>query len=248
MQFTADGRNPWGKPAPGDKVLNCFWRLLEWYSDSGVLMKRKGRVCTMGNKLSKEDDDFKFSFSATVSYDQVRMLAALAATSDKDLFTADVKGAYLTCERTLEPGQPRLWLRPPPHFENQDDRSLCILVKTCLYGLRDSGRRWWFKYRQAMEAIGFRSVDCDPCLYQRDRLSEQNGQRPDIKSKSFVAAALWVDDSLVLTSADEFKRVVGELREKGIDIDKHGEAKKFVGIDFLIRHVRLNKQDAYKVE
>ena len=53
----------------------------------------------MGNHISAKENDLDFSLSATVSYDQVRLLAALCATSDKMLFTADVRGAYLGVER-----------------------------------------------------------------------------------------------------------------------------------------------------
>jgi hypothetical protein len=78
--------------------------LLEFFSDAGHLIKRKARFCTRGDLISAKDNDFDFSFSATMSHDQVRLLAGLCATSEKMLCTSDVRGAYLSVPRETKPG------------------------------------------------------------------------------------------------------------------------------------------------
>ena len=249
-QFHEAGRTRWGKPnlAKGDKVIPSFWRLLEYYNDAGHLLKRKSRVCIQGNKISAEDNDFDFSFSSTVSYDQVRLMAALCATSNKELFTADVRGAFLSVPREQREGFRKLWMRPPSkQYEHPEDPSLCLEVKAAFYGLRDSARLWWLKFREALVNIGFVSVDEDPCFYVRDYLSTQRKAPPDINSKTFAAAALWVDDLLVLSSKEQFATIVEELKGKGIDIDKQSPVQKYVGLDFHITHLRHNKQDVRPV-
>lgn len=240
-QFLEPGRTEWGIPKQGDKIIHGFWRLLEFFNSAGQLIKRKARFCVMGNHISAKENDFDFSFSATVSYDQVRLLAALCATSDKMLFTADVRGAYLGVERETKPGHRVLWLKPPPGYEHPKGSQYCLLIKACLYGLRDSGRRWWMKFRKALEKAGFLSVDQDPCMWVRDTESTAKGKPPDIKSKTYALVATWVDDSLILASHSEFERIVAELKRDGIDIDKVEEARKFVGVD--IRVQMLNTQD-----
>ena len=122
------------------KLFLRFWRLLEWYNDSGHLQKCKSRLCIRGYRMSSEDNNFDFSFSSTVSYDQVRLIAALCATSDKDLFTADVRRAYLSVERKQKEGCRKLWLQPPKGYEHPEDKSMCLEIKAALYGLRDSAR------------------------------------------------------------------------------------------------------------
>ena len=141
-QFLEPGRTEWGIPEKGDRVIWGFWRLLEFFSDAGHLIKRKARFCTRGDLISAKDNDFDFSFSATMSHDQVRLLAGLCATSEKMLYTSDVRGAYLSVPRETKPGHRTLWLKPPPGCEHPDNPNLMLRIKTCLYGLRDSGRRW----------------------------------------------------------------------------------------------------------
>ena len=243
-QFHEAGRTQWGIPAKGDKVIGSFWRLLEYFNDAGHLLKRKSRICIQGNQISAEDNDFDYSFSSTVSYDQVRLLAALCAVSNKSLFTADVRGAFLSVPREQKPGFTKLWMRPPSkQYQHPDDSRLCLEVKAAFYGLRDSARLWWLKFRQALVSVGFRKVDEDPCFYVRDTLSEQRKAPPDIKSKTFAAAAMWVDDLLCLSSEEEFKKVVNQLKENGVDIDKQSPVQKYVGLDFHITYLRHNKQD-----
>ena len=91
-------------------MIGSFWRLLEYFNDAGHLLRRKSRVCIQGNQISAEDNDFDYSFSSTVSYDQVRLLAALCAVSNKSLFTADVRGAFLSVPREQRPGFTTLWM------------------------------------------------------------------------------------------------------------------------------------------
>ena len=66
-QFLEPGRTEWGIPEKGDRVIWGFWRLLEFFSDAGHLIKRKARFCTRGDLISAKDNDFDFPFSATVS-------------------------------------------------------------------------------------------------------------------------------------------------------------------------------------
>ena len=100
-------------------------------------------------------------------------------------------------------------------------------------------RLWW----------GFRKVDEDPCFYVRDTQSEQRKapSPPDIKSKTFAAAAMWVGDLLCLTSETEFEKVVDRLKENGVDIDKQLPVQKYTGLNFHIMYLRHNKQDEQPV-
>ena len=153
-QFHEAGRTRWGKPnlAKGDKVIPSFWRL--------------SRVFIQGIKMSAEDD-FDFSFSSTESYDQVRLMAALCATSNTDLFTTDVRGAFLSVPGEQRESNRKLWMRPPSkQYEYPKDPSLCIEVKAAFYGLQDSHRLWWLKFcdSDSILNIQFVSVDEDPCF------------------------------------------------------------------------------------
>ena len=83
--------------------------------------------------------------------------------------------------------------------------------------------------------------------YVRDTQSEQRNAPTGIKSKTFAAKAMWVDDLLCSSSETEFKKVVDQLKENGVDIDKQSPVQKFVGLDFHITYLRHNKQDGKPV-
>ena len=249
-QFLEPGRSEWGIPAEGDSKIPTFWLLLEHYNDAHHLIKRKARLITRGDLISAENNDYDFAFSATASYDQVRLLAALSAASEKDLFTGDVRGAYLSVHRTTEPGHKPLWIIPPKGFENPENPNFRLKALCAFYGLRDSGRRWWYKMRQALEAIRFTTVDFNPCFYVRQPgknlavPSDSTSARdlPNIHSPRYAALALYVDDVLVLSSQKEFEQIIRELKLQDIDVNKSGPAKKFLGIDIRIRITRSSKE------
>ena len=178
----------------------------------------------------------------------MRLLAALAATSEKMLYTADVKGAYLTVNRETAEGHKPLWLKPPEGYEHPENPRLMLRILTCFYGLRDSGRRWFMHFRKAIEKISFKSVDHDPCMWVRDAKAAAKGERPNINNPDYALLGTWVDDSIILSSEREFQRIVEDLKGQGIDIDKASQAEKFVGVDINIRALRVETRNNRPVE
>jgi len=91
----------------------------------------------------------------------------MAARSDLELHQIDIKGAYLN--GTLTDNEV-IYMCQPPGFESADHpHKVCHLRKT-LYGLKQSGRRWYQRLVEILvDELGFTQCSVDQAMYFRHR-------------------------------------------------------------------------------
>ena len=88
----------------------------------------------------------------------------MAAAEDMELHQIDIKGAYLNGELT---SRETIFMSQPPGYPVPDSASkVCRLHKT-LYGLKQSGRRWYQKLVEIMLKLGFLHCDVDQAVFFR---------------------------------------------------------------------------------
>jgi len=86
--------------------------------------------------------DYFDTFAPVAKLASIRTILAIAAELDLELHQIDIKGAYLNGELTDEE---QIYMRQPPGYEIPGlAQKACHLLKT-LYGLKQSGRRWYQK-------------------------------------------------------------------------------------------------------
>ena len=77
----------------------------------------------------------------------------------------DVKTAYFNTEIDEE-----IFVQHTLGFEVlKDGENLICKFKKSLYGLKQSGRNWFFTLRDFLTSIGFKGSKSDPCLFLRHR-------------------------------------------------------------------------------
>jgi len=93
----------------------------------------------------------------------IRAVLAFAASEDLATGQIDIKGAYLNGELT---NTKNIYMRQPPGYAN--GLFVCKLKKT-LYGLKQSGCRWYQKLVGFMTDLKFARSKVDQAVfYQRD--------------------------------------------------------------------------------
>ena len=104
-----------------------------------------------------------------------RLILAVAMIKGWDMQQLDIKSAYLhgKLEETI-------FMTQPPEFE-ADPRLVCRLIHS-LYALKQSGRAWYFKFKEVLSKHGFHQLEVEHCLYKRDH-----------NSKTQIISA-WIDD------------------------------------------------------
>ena len=185
------------------------------------IIKHKARYVA-GGLNQKQGVDFEETYSPTARMVTLRFLVSFAVQRDRKLKQLDVKTAYLNAEVDEE-----IFVQQPWSAEKRREFGLQI-EKKLLYGLKQSGRNWFFTLRGFLTSIGFKGSKSDPCLFLRHRKGDTD----------FVAC--WVDD-LVYCRRDEriYDEFEGALRKK-ILVSDVSHLNWFLGMQI--------KRDANKIE
>ena len=121
--------------------------------------RRKTRICVMGTKKHdprREDPDFA-TFSPTMTREVMRLLLFLCLVMGFLLTSFDVIQAFLESD-PFAPNEPPVFLLPPKDdcnrgFWSSAGDEVWRLLRP-LYGLADSGRRWWTCFDKEVLAYG----------------------------------------------------------------------------------------------
>ena len=170
--------------------------------DDGFFTKRKSRFVCKGYSEVYGQDYYNVR-SGVVDYSSARMLIALAAAERAELWTYDVKNAFVST--TVPPGEEFYCDAPQDVYGNElygdmfdlPDGSRGILrCSRCLYGSKNSPRRFWQKLQKTLQMGGFSTTVQDQCVLVCNRTGKGGG---------ILRVAMWVDDLLVTTTNDADK-------------------------------------------
>jgi len=148
----------------------------------------------------------------------IRTVLTMAARSDLELHQINIKGAYLN--RTLTDDEV-IYMHQPPGFESADHpHKVCHLQKT-LYGLKQSGRRWYQHLVEILiDELGFTQCSVDQAIYFRRRTPGE-----------LVIVVVHVDDcTIAATSLKEINEFKCDIR-KYVEITDLSELHWLLGIE-----------------
>ena len=192
--------------------------LWEW-KKSGTA---KARSIGLGNRYKKWLDD---TFSPTSTLENLRLLLILEALKRKTLVAPeeqwkrvkfDVKQAFLNADLE-EP----VYAYPPPGFYPTGKNTMWLLKKA-LYGLCQSPRLWYKKFRSIINKLGFVTIENEPTLFVLI-----------INDKLNVVLSINVDDSFVVGVASQVTWLLSELA-KVLTITILEDGGVFLGLEFAI--------------
>lgn len=204
------------------------------------IQKKKARLVARGFSQRKGVDYFE-TFSPVIRSTSIRVLMALAVKNEMVVHQMDVVTAYLNGEL-----DEKIYMEIPEMFKenmneivkkenldvkikntakcwlknlDKDTRKVCLLKKS-LYGLKQSGRQWYFKLDKELETLGFQRTNADPCIYiQKINLDT-------------VIIAVYVDDILLISNnEDHIKSMKYELNKK-FEMKDLGRINNCLGIEF----------------
>ncbi|KAJ3651647.1 hypothetical protein Zmor_017672 [Zophobas morio] len=142
----------------------------------GSINKYKARLVIKGCS-QKAGIDYAETFSPVARFESVRVLLAIAAAKDYELFQIDVKTAFLYSELKEE-----IYMVQPDGFDDGSGR-VCKLNKS-LYGLKQAPLVFHEKMDGVLKEFGMNPTRFDRCVYASDN--------------NELYFALYVDDGLVI--------------------------------------------------
>ncbi|KFY80857.1 hypothetical protein V499_00312 [Pseudogymnoascus sp. VKM F-103] len=167
---------------PGTKPLRSRFVYKKKYGADGLLHKYKARLVARGDQ-QREGIDYDEIFATVVKGSSWKVLLAISASLGWKVHLMDVVTAFLNSELS----EPKIFLYPPQGMQGVPTGKVMLLRKA-IYGLKQSPRAWYEKFRSQMVIWGWRVSSFDSCVFIQDQRK--------------LIVAIWVDDNLIL-GADE---------------------------------------------
>lgn len=146
----------------GANLVGSKWVFRAKKDAAGNIVHYKARLVAQGY-LQVPDVDYFDTYAPVANLASIRTVFALAARLDLELHQIDIKGAYLNGELTKDEV---IYMCQPPGFESKEcPNQVCRLRKT-LYGLKQSGRRWYQKLVEILvDKLGLTQCDVDQAVF-----------------------------------------------------------------------------------
>jgi len=201
-----------GVPVTEQILRSSFVFATKRFADSGEIDKFKARLVADGSGQR----DVEETHAPTIGGTTLRVVLAVAAKRGYVISKLDVESAFL-----IEDVDRPTYVQLPREYTEYMGRPTEVweLIRS-LYGLRQAPRLFWLGMKAALQGLGFRSSDHDPCLFVR---TEADG------THTYVATH--VDDCAVVSASVETNRGVRDgllLKYKGVKWED--QAETFVGL------------------
>jgi hypothetical protein len=186
--------------------------------------KYRVRLCACGYS-QKYGRDYLDTFAPTAKFKSFNVLMQLATINDWDIQGLDIENAFL--EADLEE-EIYMYIPDDPTIKHSPKRKV-KLIRT-LYGLKQSGERFFDKMKKALIEDKFEQSPHDPCVFIK--LNERNHKRTYV--------LLYVDDIIITGSDPDGIWTTIEFLEGIVEkLTDLGEISRFIGVD--IKRDRENR-------
>ena len=170
-------------PPEGIKPIRCKWIFKRKRGADGQVDTYKARLVAKGYR-QHYGIDYDEMFSPMAMLKSIRIMAAMAAHLDYEIWQMNVKTAFLNGELDEE-----VYMIQPEGFTSTDESKVCRLQRS-IYGLKQASWSWNICFDKMIKMYGFVKNGEEPCIYKW-----ANG--PVI-----VFLVLYVDDILLIGNDD----------------------------------------------
>ncbi|KAK8488101.1 hypothetical protein V6N11_019771 [Hibiscus sabdariffa] len=149
------------EPPEGIKPIGCKWVFKKKTDMDGNVQTYKGRLVAKGFGQI-HGVDYDETFSPVAMFKSIRILLAVAAFHDYEIWQMDVKTAFLNgkLEEDVYMTQPEGFVTP------ENARKVCKLQRS-IYGLKQASRSWNLRFNEAIQEFGFIRNEDEPCVYKK---------------------------------------------------------------------------------
>ena len=164
---------------PGRKAIGNKWVLKVKHKADGSIDKYKTRLVVKGF-TQQEGIDYDETFFPVVRVAYIRLILAIVAQLDLELYQMDVKTTFLNEELDEE-----IYMTQPMGFEVKGQECKVWKLKRSIYGLKQSSRQWYFRFHDSIISHSFEMIEEDHCVYLK------------CSKKSVLILSFYVDDILI---------------------------------------------------
>ena len=203
-------------PPADAHVVGSKWVFRVKKDAAGRITRHKARLVAQGF-TQIEGVNYYDTYAPVAKLASFRTILAIAARLDLELHQIDIKGAYLNGELTP---QEIIYMRQPPGFAYPNSTGQVFRLIKTIYGLKQSGRRWYQKFTDICE----KHLRLTRCSVDQSVFYRREGDL-------IIVIAVHVDDCTIAASnmslVEEVKQVLGEH----VEVSDLGESHWLLGIE-----------------
>ena len=133
----------------GKKAVGCKWVFTVKQTPEGKVDRYKARLVARGYSQTY-GIDYDETFAPVAKIGTMRTLISCAANFGWPLHQLDVKNIFLHGDL-----QEEVYIEIPPGFSNEQTLGKVCKLKKSLYGLKQSPRAWFDRFRRAVCDVGY---------------------------------------------------------------------------------------------
>ena len=194
-----------------DPPIGCKWIFKKKTNMEGNVITYKARLVAKGYR-QKQGVDYDETFSPVAKLKSIRILLAIAAHCDYEIWQMDVKTAFLNGNLTEE-----VYMTQPEGFISGSGSKVCKL-RRYIYGLKQTSSNWNIRFDEIIKEFGFSQNLNEPCVYKK------------ISGSAVVFLVLYVDDILLIGNDVSILQSVKICLSKNFSMKDLGEATYILGI------------------
>lgn len=192
------------------QVLPVMWVFTYKLDEDGFLKKLKARLCVRGDLQIMSMDD---TYSATPAARSFRLLMALAAAFDLEVWQVDVVNAF--ANSLLDE---IVYIEIPDGHPLRASGKVLRLIRA-LYGLRRSPKLWQQEISGTLRDIGLNQIPEEPCIFVNE----------------YVIVMFYVDDIIMLYRSEN-AQYAADIRHKieaKYEVRQMGDLEWFLNIRII---------------
>jgi hypothetical protein len=198
---------------PNDrKAVENKWIFKKKTDADGNVTVYKARLVAKGFRQI-QGIDYDETFSPVAMLKSVRIMLAIAAFFDYEIWQMDVKTAFLNGNIEEE-----LYMVQPKGFVDPKDADKVCKLQRSIYGLKQASRSWNLRFDEVIKGFGFVKTYGETCIYKK------------VSGSSVAFLILYVDDILLIGNDTELLKSVKDYLNSKFSMKDLGEAAYILGI------------------
>ncbi|KAJ9552008.1 hypothetical protein OSB04_016053 [Centaurea solstitialis] len=193
------------------RAVGCKWVFKKKTDMDGNVHTFKARLVAKGFTQT-HGIDYDETFSPVAMLKSIRILMAISAYFNYEIWQMDVKTAFLNGK--LED----VYMEQPEGFiDTKNPNKVCKLLKS-IYGLKQASRSWNLHFDERIKEFGFTKSEFEPCVYTK------------FSGSIVTFLVLYVDDILLIGNDVPTLQSVKSWLSKCFQMKDLGEAAYILGI------------------
>ena len=194
------------------RPIQCKWIFKRKMDLNGNMTTYKARLVAKGFSQI-HGIDYDETFSPVAMFKSIRIMLAIAAFHDYEIWQMNVKIVFLNGKLEEE-----VYMVQPRGFEDTSNSKKVCKLQRAIYGLKQASRSWNKRFDEEVKSLGFIQSMEEPCVYKK------------VSGSKVQFLVLYVDDILLMGNEISLMEQTKNSLKTIFSMKDMGDAKYILGI------------------